>query len=53
MIHVNDLKYILSSWGEKLPRKQVDKMFREANLNGQYVKYADFVKIICAPLPDY
>ena len=53
MIHISDLKYILSSWGEKLPRKQVDKLCREANINGQYVKYDEFIKIICAPLPDY
>lgn len=53
MIKVNDLKYILCKWGEQLPKKQVDKLFREANLNGQYVKYEEFIKIICAPLPDY
>lgn len=32
----------------------VDQIFREANvsLNG-VVKYEDFVKIACAPVPDY
>lgn len=32
----------------------VEQIFREANvsLNGQ-VKYEDFVKIACAPVPDY
>jgi hypothetical protein len=32
----------------------VDQLFREANIqmNG-VVKYDDFVKIVCAPVPDY
>ena len=32
----------------------VEQIFREANvsINGQ-VKYEDFVKIACAPVPDY
>ena len=32
----------------------VDQIFREANIhpNGQ-VKYEEFVKIVCAPVPDY
>jgi len=32
----------------------VEQIFREANvsLNG-HVKYEDFVKIACAPVPDY
>ncbi|XP_047098704.1 calmodulin-like protein 4 isoform X2 [Schistocerca piceifrons] len=36
------------------PGKKVEQIFREANVshNGQ-VKYQDFVKIACAPVPDY
>ena len=32
----------------------VDQIFREANIhtNGQ-VRYEEFVKIVCAPVPDY
>ena len=32
----------------------VDQIFREANIhpNG-VVKYEEFVKIVCAPVPDY
>jgi calmodulin len=32
----------------------VDQIFREANIqpNGT-VKYEEFVKIVCAPVPDY
>ena len=32
----------------------VDQIFREANIspNGM-VKYEEFVKIVCAPVPDY
>jgi len=35
-------------------RVSVEQIFREANVsvNG-HVKYEDFVKIACAPVPDY
>lgn len=52
-ILTRDLKNILCNWGEKLDAKQVDALFREANINGHYVKYEDFIRIICAPVPDY
>jgi len=44
----------LVKWGEKLSPREVDQIFREANIhpNGQ-VKYEEFVKIVCAPVPDY
>lgn len=33
---------------------QVDNIYREANVsNNGTVRYADFVKIACAPVPDY
>lgn len=33
---------------------QVDNIFREANVsNNGNVRYSDFVKIACAPVPDY
>jgi hypothetical protein len=32
----------------------VDQLFREANINIHgNVKYDQFVKIVCAPVPDY
>lgn len=34
----------------------VDQIFREANISANpnaSVKYADFIKIVCAPIPDY
>jgi len=32
----------------------VDQIFREANVSpGGQVQYQDFVKIACAPVPDY
>lgn len=33
----------------------VDQIFREANVSGSsgMVKYTDFVRIVCAPVPDY
>jgi len=54
MIPARDLKNILGRWGEKLSAKEVDQIFREANVNvNGMVKYTDFVKIVCAPVPDY
>lgn len=52
-IHVSDLKHILCQWGEKLENREVDQILREANISGSYVKYQDFIKVLCAPAPDY
>ncbi|KAG8229022.1 hypothetical protein J437_LFUL007577 [Ladona fulva] len=63
-IPAKQLRHILLKWGEKLSPKEglhrlevsqfMDQIFREANVspNG-LVKYEDFVKIACAPVPDY
>lgn len=54
VISSKELRHLLQEWGEGLTPKEVDKIFREANVtpNG-IVKYEDFVKIACAPVPDY
>jgi len=52
-IQTKDLKHILMKWGEELDGRQVEALFREANISGAYVNYEEFVKIICAPVPDY
>uniref|UniRef100_A0A1B6MLF1 Myosin-2 essential light chain n=1 Tax=Graphocephala atropunctata TaxID=36148 RepID=A0A1B6MLF1_9HEMI len=54
VIPASQLRHMLLHWGEQLSTKEVDQIFREANVspNGQ-VKYEDFVKICCAPVPDY
>lgn len=52
-ILTRDLKHILGRWGEKLDHKEIDALFREANINGSYIKYEDFIRIITAPVPDY
>ncbi|XP_071451221.1 calmodulin-like protein 4 [Hetaerina americana] len=53
-IPAKQLRHILLKWGEKLSPKEVEQIFREANVtpNGM-VRYEDFVKIACAPVPDY
>nr|CAD7264337.1 unnamed protein product [Timema shepardi] len=53
-IPAKQLRYMLLHWGEQLSNKEVEQIFREANVtpNGQ-VQYEDFVKIACAPVPDY
>ncbi|KAL7638740.1 UNVERIFIED_CONTAM: hypothetical protein RMT77_010273 [Armadillidium vulgare] len=53
-VPAKDLRHILLEWGEKLSHKEVDQVFREANLppNG-HIRYHDFAKIVCAPVPDY
>jgi Ca2+-binding EF-hand superfamily protein len=54
MVPAKDLKNILANWGEKLSPKEVDQIFREANVNiNGMVNYSDFVRIVCAPVPDY
>merc|ERR1712088_1252110 len=54
VIKAKDLWHILVKWGEKLSPREVDQIFREANIspNG-VVRYEQFVKIVSAPVPDY
>lgn len=49
-----ELRRILMNWGEKLSPREADGIFREANIspNGA-VRYEDFVRVLCAPVPDY
>ncbi|KAL1122814.1 hypothetical protein AAG570_003140, partial [Ranatra chinensis] len=50
----NQLKHMLLHWGEQLSACEVEQIFREANVTtNSMVKYEDFVKIACAPVPDY
>lgn len=53
-IQARHLRHILQNWGEGLSQREVDNIFREANVNNNSnIKYADFTKISCAPVPDY
>lgn len=54
VISAKQLRQMLQNWGECLSAKEIDRIFREANVNNNsMVKYEDFVKIACAPIPDY
>lgn len=54
VIPAKHLRHLLQNWGERLSAKEVDRIFREANVsNSSLVRYEDFVKIACAPVPDY
>lgn len=54
VISAKHLRHLLQNWGERLSVKEVDRIFREANVNNNsMVRYEDFVKIACAPVPDY
>lgn len=54
VIPAKQLRHMLQNWGECLSAKEVDRIFREANVNNNsMVRYEDFVKIACAPVPDY
>ncbi len=56
VISARDLHHILANWGEKLSPREVDQIFREADISlnrNSTVKYSEFVKIVCAPVPDY
>jgi len=51
---VKELRHILQGWGEKLSAKEVDQILKEANMKSNpTIKYADFVKVVVAPVPDY
>ncbi|CAH1390505.1 unnamed protein product [Nezara viridula] len=53
-VSASHLKHMLLHWGEQLSAKEVEQIFREANVTpGSMVNYEDFVKIACAPVPDY
>ncbi|XP_037894841.1 calmodulin isoform X1 [Glossina fuscipes] len=53
-ISARQLRNLLVGWGEGLSMREIDNIFREANVNNNsLVRYADFVKIACAPVPDY
>ncbi|XP_075989986.1 calmodulin-like protein 4 [Anticarsia gemmatalis] len=54
VIPARQLRNLLQNWGEGLSAREVDNIFREANVNNNSnVRYEDFVKIACAPVPDY
>merc|ERR1711915_800243 len=53
-IPARDLRHILLQWGERLSHKEVEQIFREANITpNSVVRYQDFCRIVCAPVPDY
>ncbi|XP_059553207.1 calmodulin-like protein 4 isoform X3 [Myotis daubentonii] len=53
-IMASELRSKLMKLGEKLTHKEVDDLFREANIepNGK-VKYDEFIQKIAIPVPDY
>lgn len=53
-IMASELRSKLTNLGEKLTHKEVDELFREANIeaNGK-VKYDEFIQKIAIPVPDY
>lgn len=54
VIPAKQLRNMLQNWGECLSAKEIDRIFREANVtSNSMVRYEDFVKICCAPVPDY
>lgn len=54
IITARQLRNLLQNWGECLSVREIDNIFREANVqNNGLVCYSDFVKIACAPVPDY
>lgn len=53
-INARILRSVLSNWGEKLTEREIQAIFREANVNlhGE-INYHEFLKIVSAPVPDY
>ena len=54
-VSVKYLRHLFENWGERLTPKEVDRIFREANVssNQKLLDFEDFVKITCTPIPDY
>lgn len=52
-IQASELRNILMNMGEKLTRQEVDLLFKEGGIQGQQVRYNEFVKNIMTPVPDY
>ena len=52
-IPAQELRHILTHFGERLTNRECDQMFRAANIqpNG-YVKYDEFVRMVTLPLPE-
>jgi len=47
-IGVGELKYVLTSLGEKLTSEEVDELLKGMNIQGDQVNYTEFVKMILA-----
>ncbi|KAI5783847.1 hypothetical protein DFH27DRAFT_271519 [Peziza echinospora] len=47
-VGVGELKYVLTSLGEKLTNEEVDELLKGMNIQGDQVNYTDFVKMILA-----
>lgn len=53
-INARVLRSILANWGEKLSEREIQAIFREANVNMHGdINYGEFLKIVSAPVPDY
>nr|CAG4646659.1 EOG090X0GKM [Macrothrix elegans] len=53
-ISYKELRHILTGWGERLTPREVDNIFREANIKPNApVRYEELVKIVLSPVPDY
>jgi calmodulin len=54
VVPASELRFILTSFGDKMSSAEVDKLFRDANVqsNGQ-VRYDDIIKVLLTPIQDY
>nr|CAG4648333.1 EOG090X0GKM [Moina brachiata]SVE93333.1 EOG090X0GKM [Moina brachiata] len=53
-ISSKELRQILSGWGERLSTREVDQIFREANVKPNApIRYDEFIKYVSSPIPDY
>jgi len=54
LIAADTLRHTLLHWGERLTAREVEQIFKEVKVNARgQVRYADFVTLVCAPVPDY
>lgn len=54
LIAASRIKHILMHTGENLTQREVDQMFRAANIQSTgFVRYDEFVRLVTLPLQDY
>ncbi|KAL3884735.1 hypothetical protein ACJMK2_024845, partial [Sinanodonta woodiana] len=52
-VTANEARHVLSNFGERLSRHEVETLFKEGNVTGGQLRYKEFVNSVLTPAPDY